>query len=210
MTSAFDTTTDDVPAKPSRTREHTRETRDVLVMAAAIAVISERGYAAATVQEVADRVGMLKGSLYYYFASKEDLLFRILEECHAEARQIAEDVAALDLAPLEHLLEYVRRTSVWYLENTERANIYFSEGRQLSDEKRVQLLQLKDAFESRIIDLVSKAQAAGTASTAASASLTGAYLIGALNSVRNWPVTEHADPGSAAETFVALTRHLLA
>ena len=40
----------------------------------AIQVFNRKGYATASVQEIADEIGVLKGSLYYYIDSKEDLL----------------------------------------------------------------------------------------------------------------------------------------
>ncbi len=37
------------------------------------------GQHAASLQDIADRLGMLKGSLYYYIQSKEDLLFDVIK-----------------------------------------------------------------------------------------------------------------------------------
>ena len=44
----------------------------------------EKGYEATSIQDIADAVGILKGSLYYYITSKEDLLFEILEDVHQQ------------------------------------------------------------------------------------------------------------------------------
>jgi AcrR family transcriptional regulator len=38
----------------------------------------ERGYAATSVRDISERLGMTKGSLYYHFASKEELLAALL------------------------------------------------------------------------------------------------------------------------------------
>lgn len=48
------------------------------VMAAAAKVFRAKGYDAATLEDIADEVGMLKGSLYNYISSKEDLLFSVV------------------------------------------------------------------------------------------------------------------------------------
>jgi AcrR family transcriptional regulator len=56
------------------------------VVDAAFAVFSEKGYQQSTVQDVAGRVGLLKGSLYYYIQSKEDLLFAIVQRAYVRAR----------------------------------------------------------------------------------------------------------------------------
>ena len=47
--------------------------RDREVIEAAVKIFWEKGYANASVQDVADALGMLKGSLYYYIDSKERL-----------------------------------------------------------------------------------------------------------------------------------------
>ena len=59
--------------QPRRRRE-----REVLDVAARL--FHERGYADTSVQDIADELGILKGSLYHYIEVKEDLLFRLLGE----------------------------------------------------------------------------------------------------------------------------------
>jgi TetR/AcrR family fatty acid metabolism transcriptional regulator len=50
-----------------------------LILKAAAEVFSGRGFAAVTVAEIADRAGIGKGTVYEYFASKEELLFAVFE-----------------------------------------------------------------------------------------------------------------------------------
>ncbi|MCZ7649917.1 MAG: TetR/AcrR family transcriptional regulator [Thermoanaerobaculia bacterium] len=52
--------------------------------AAAVELFAERGYAGASMGELADRVGIAKASLYNYYPSKEALLVDLLERAHAE------------------------------------------------------------------------------------------------------------------------------
>jgi TetR/AcrR family transcriptional regulator, cholesterol catabolism regulator len=59
--------------------------RDILEAAAAL--FAERGYAATSVRDIGERVGLLGGSLYHYIKSKEALFVRI----HDVALQVAED-----------------------------------------------------------------------------------------------------------------------
>lgn len=56
----------------SRRAPAVRDTRQ-RVLTAALEVFAERGYHAATVEEIADRAGMTKGAVYYWFRDKEDL-----------------------------------------------------------------------------------------------------------------------------------------
>ena len=179
-------------------------------MEAVIAVMSERGYAATSIQEVADRVGVLKGSLYHYFSSKEELLFRIVESSHEETTEIASEVSRLGLEPLEELMEYLRRSTTWYLENIERANIFFTERRHLTGERLDTANGWGRAFETHIQRLVTAAQEKGDIRDDLDVRLITRFLIGAVNNVRFWP----SRPGSArtfstdeiAEALVKLAR----
>ncbi|MGB1253869.1 MAG: TetR/AcrR family transcriptional regulator [Candidatus Promineifilaceae bacterium] len=56
-----------------------KKSRQDDVYEAAARLFAEKGYHATRIQDIADELGMLKGSLYYYFNSKEDLLIKITE-----------------------------------------------------------------------------------------------------------------------------------
>jgi AcrR family transcriptional regulator len=49
------------------------------IVDAAAKVFREKGYKEATLEDIANEVGMLKGSLYYYIDKKEDLLYSVVE-----------------------------------------------------------------------------------------------------------------------------------
>jgi AcrR family transcriptional regulator len=58
---------------------------------AAAETFAERGFEAATMDEIAERVGLSKGALYYRYKSKEDLFIALLDErCQAYIRQLDE------------------------------------------------------------------------------------------------------------------------
>ncbi|GLB60679.1 TetR/AcrR family transcriptional regulator [Cytobacillus sp. NCCP-133] len=49
------------------------------ILEAAVELFAEKGYSQTSMQEIADRVGISKGSLYSFFTSKEDLIISIYE-----------------------------------------------------------------------------------------------------------------------------------
>ena len=53
-------------------------------MAAARAVFKEKGYADALTSEIAERAGVVEGTIYRYFANKRDLLLKVVEQWYAE------------------------------------------------------------------------------------------------------------------------------
>ncbi|MDP5275183.1 TetR/AcrR family transcriptional regulator [Chengkuizengella axinellae] len=48
------------------------------IMESAMILISQKGYHATSMKEIADHIGMAKGSIYNYFDSKEDLMISLL------------------------------------------------------------------------------------------------------------------------------------
>ena len=64
--------------KPRWTRR--KDARPQELLAAALALFVERGYAATRLDDVAARAGVSKGTLYLYFASKEDLFRAVVRE----------------------------------------------------------------------------------------------------------------------------------
>ena len=71
------------------------------IVAAALEVFAEKGFAAARLDEIARRAGVSKGALYLYFATKEDLFRAVVHNVVApNVGQVAEAAAAMD-APFE-------------------------------------------------------------------------------------------------------------
>lgn len=50
------------------------------IVAAAIEVFAERGYAAARLDDIAARAGVSKGAIYLYFSTKEDIFRAVIEQ----------------------------------------------------------------------------------------------------------------------------------
>jgi AcrR family transcriptional regulator len=81
------------------------------VLEAALDLVAERGYAGASLRELARRVGMAQPSLYHYFASKESLVEQLIEHFAADMLvELPMPPEKLDDVP-RVLVEYVAR--VW-------------------------------------------------------------------------------------------------
>jgi len=72
------------PLSPYKIARKNRRRQEILDAAAA--VIAERGYLAASMKEIAERLSMGPGSLYHYFESKEAALAAICREGSAETQ----------------------------------------------------------------------------------------------------------------------------
>lgn len=163
-----------------------RRNRDVEVVDAAIRIFHTKGFAAATIQDVADEVGVLKGSLYHYISSKEDLLFRIVKESHEQAAAVMDEVSALDVVPIERLRIYLERMHLWYLANHERASVYLNQQRHLTGKNREEVRAAARRFEHFLRELLAEARGSGALRQDLDLKLASYFLLGALNSLPGW------------------------
>src|SRR5713226_1799238 len=60
-------------------KEKQRQEREALILQVAEEVLLEKGYHEASIDEIASRVGIAKGTVYLHFPSKEDLVVAIFE-----------------------------------------------------------------------------------------------------------------------------------
>ncbi len=75
---------------PARRKRMPRAERERQMIEVAETVFAERGYAAASMDEIAERVGVSKPMLYEYFQSKEGLLLACIQAARAELREATE------------------------------------------------------------------------------------------------------------------------
>lgn len=176
------------PAKARRApaNKGTGARRDQEVLEAATKVFHARGYADASVQDIADELGILKGSLYHYIDSKEQLLYGILAESHAEAVEITERVEALEVEPVAKLRTYLQLMAEWYLAHVERVAIYFRESDQLTGD-RLQQVQSEQRSTARYLRrLIAAAQDAGEVRADRDPRLSALLIFGTMNSFPDW------------------------
>lgn len=92
------------------TKDEQHSSRRVAILKAARDVFDARGYTPATVDEIARKAGIAKGSIYNYFSSKEVLFAEVFTEAfeieHADVdRLVREQLPAAE--KLQRLLDYV-------------------------------------------------------------------------------------------------------
>lgn len=93
---------------PNKTRKsEIREANTRLIFAAAEALFSEKGFGGTSTQEIADKAGLPKANVHYYFQSKLDLYRTILEDI-LEGWMRDADIFEQSPDPEEVLRTYIR------------------------------------------------------------------------------------------------------
>lgn len=88
-------------------RERQREERAALILEVAQQIFSEKGYVEASIDEIAARTGIAKGTVYLHFASKEELVVALFEQQFKQFLQQIEQILSENMPMrlrLEHLL----------------------------------------------------------------------------------------------------------
>jgi AcrR family transcriptional regulator len=118
-------------ARKSATREAKQEMlrqfMETTIAQAAKTVFAERGYQGATLEEIANRAGMSKATIYIYYENKDGLFLQVVEELvHTAITETAQEAASTK-PPLEKLAGIVRSKIAFYEREREFFRIYLNE-----------------------------------------------------------------------------------
>ncbi len=125
-------------------RQRDAERSQAGILTAARDEFAEYGLAGARMDRIAERAGLNKRLIYYYFEDKERLFASVLEQAYRDIRQQERELHLLDLEPVQAVRRLVEFTWHYYLDHPEfitllnSANLH--RGRHLPDIERAQAL----------------------------------------------------------------------
>lgn len=172
--------------KAGRTVRRERDKRLPEVLDAAIKTFWEKGYSAATIQDIADALGILKGSVYHYVTSKEELLAQVLEAAHLHSTELMERVSAMDAPPLAKLHEHFRLHSLWYMAQPELVTVFFREWRFVTGERLELVTERRRGYDRFLRNLLAQCQEGGELAVEVDVKYVSFFLLGALNASPTW------------------------
>jgi AcrR family transcriptional regulator len=168
---------------------------------------AQRGFAAASVREIVGPIGMLPGSLYCHFATKEALLVAVYKE-GVERISAAVDAAVAPLAAPWLRLEaacIAHLTSL--LDQTDYSQVVIRVRPGDAPAVAAELVALRDSYEARWSRLVADLPLERPVNRAD----LRLFLMGALNWSQTWYRDEGAStPARIAKRFVSLFKTSLA
>lgn len=144
-------------------RAEKREANRARILRAARTVFGERGFHAASIEEIADEAGLSNGAIYYNFDSKGDLFFALLEErlderighmrqtLAGESRPVA-DALADEARDATRSLKESRDWRLLLLEFVAHAARTPSLAPKLRDHKRRMREELAEVLEQRLTE----------------------------------------------------------
>src|SRR5690349_5835993 len=91
--------------KTARESASTTSARREQIVAIAAAVFARKGVANATVRDIADEAGILSGSLYHHFESKDQIIEEVMRPALIQRRDMVQEIASRNLDPVTALKE---------------------------------------------------------------------------------------------------------
>jgi AcrR family transcriptional regulator len=145
------------------------------------------GYAATSVRDIARALDIQGASLYAHVASKEDVLWSIVDGAatafEAKADDAESETAASD--PVERLAALVEGHVDVVTAYPERASVFVTEWRHLSGDRRAAIATRRDAYEARFRAVIDDGTAVG-AFRATDSALAATFILTALNGIATW------------------------
>jgi AcrR family transcriptional regulator len=183
------------------------EKRAQLVQAAA-KLFKEKGFAATTLGDVAEAVGVDRASLYYYIDNKAELLQEAVED--AQTTNLEDFLALLtsDLTPPQRVEALLANAMRSFHENYPQVFVYLQEDMtrigSRKDPWARKMLEQTRAFEQAMIALIEDGMNTGYFRSDLDSAIVSSALWGMINWTHRWYRPEKHDPEEVARTFAAL------
>jgi AcrR family transcriptional regulator len=137
-------------------QELLRQFMETSIAQVAKTVFAERGYQGATLDEIAQRAGMSKATIYIYYKNKDDLFIQVVEELiHTAMTETAQEAAAAKPV-VEKLAAIVRSKIAFYEQEREFFWIYLNEKQGLEVAPKDPHKQALRAMYLQMVDVLTK------------------------------------------------------
>jgi AcrR family transcriptional regulator len=117
-------------------------------------LFAERGYHATSVRDIAESLSIKGGSLYAHIDSKDDLLWEIVSGAAERFFGAMQPIVGSNLVTVEKLRRVISAHVGVVTGNLNAAAIYSNEWRYLSDTRRHQFAERRNAYERIVRGLV--------------------------------------------------------
>jgi len=130
------------PGRP-RNLELTSQ-RQEEILATATEVFADRGYASTDVQEIADRLGIAKGTVYHYFPSKEQLFLASVDRGMAGLSRAINEGFDPKTDPIKQIAQAIRAFLQYFDTNVDVIELIVQERAEFRDRKKPTYLEHRE------------------------------------------------------------------
>ncbi|MCP3975762.1 MAG: TetR/AcrR family transcriptional regulator [bacterium] len=183
-----------------RSRAKSGSDRRQEIIEAAASIFMSKGYEATSIQDVADAVDILKGSLYYYIKSKDDLLYEVIQEVHLRGLENLDSQRGKSDGALKRLHTFVYRHIMFNASHLAKMTVFFHDFRSLSEPRREIIIEERDRYDTFVRELIAEGKDEGVIRDDVDPRLAAFSILGSVNWLYQWyredgprPIEEIAD-----------------
>ncbi len=187
-------------------RSQARTLRQQMIIDSAIKIFHQRGYRSATLDDIAEDLGVTKPALYHYVSSKENLLSQVYIQALETFFGYIYEIPDMDLSPAEKMRLFIRRhLKTVVIENLAMFSVFFSEEGQLPDPDFQRIRQEKRKFTKVVEQIIEEGITIGSFRQL-NPKLMAYAVIGMCNWLYRWykPGSSPFSPDEIADQFIAL------
>lgn len=187
-------------------RAQAKSLRQQMIIDSAVKIFHEKGYRRATLDDVAEDLGVTKPALYHYVSSKENLLSQIYIQALETFFGYIYEIPGMELSPAEKLRLFIRRhLNTVVIDNLAMFSVFFSEEGQLREADFQRIREAKRKF-TRIVEAIIEEGISLGAFRPLNPKLQAYAIIGMCNWLYRWykPDSSPFSPDEIADQFIAL------
>lgn len=156
-----------------------------IILKTAIKTVNTKGFEKATMEEIATELKMTKGSLYYYFKNKNDLMYQCHYHVLSQAIEIHEKHLLEKWSPSELLAAMISTHIDFAIDEKEIFNMIIEPKRTFEEGRLKSVLSLRKQYGLLFDEVIRRGIALGYFNHL-DVSLVRNFILGALNWIQQW------------------------
>lgn len=156
------------------------------IIAAAASLFKKKGYRATTLEDIAAAVGMLKGSLYYYIRSKEELLYLVVRDPIRQAYNNLEEIANSDAPVTDKITQAIANHIAIFHHHYPHIAVYLHDFHNLMQKLQDNSIETPKEYQQLLAQLLQQGVDSGELRSDLDVTVAGYAILGMCNWMYRW------------------------
>jgi AcrR family transcriptional regulator len=156
------------------------------IIAVAARLFKEKGYRATTLEDIAAAVGMLKGSLYYYIRSKEELLYLVVRDPIRQAYAKLEEIVTSDAPVTTKIARAIANHMTLFHQHYPHIAVYLHDFHHLMQQLQKNAIETPKHYQRLWATMLQQGVDTGELRDDLNVKVTGYAILGMCNWIYRW------------------------
>lgn len=178
------------------------------ILQSALIVLAQKGYHGTTMEDIASHLFMTKGSLYYYFKNKQELVYESQIKLLNKSIENVKQINKTSIPSVDKLKKFIDLHITFLIENKSGFELMARPEEIFATEQLKEIYQLREIYAEHYDNLLERGKQDGSFCIRENeVKIVRNLILGAMNWMTQWHSSEASKPLPA---FVeAITQYLL-